>query len=65
MTIVVFLASLLGSMAIGIPVAFALIFCGLMIMLWSGGFNAQIVTQNMITGRTPHAARDSFLHPRG
>ena len=50
MTIVVFLASLMGSMAVGIPVAFALIFCGLAIMLYAGNFNAQIVTQNMITG---------------
>ncbi len=50
MTIVVFLVSLLGSMAIGIPVAFALIFCGLAIMVHSGQFNAQIVTQNMING---------------
>ena len=28
MTIFVFLASLLGAMSIGVPVAFALIFCG-------------------------------------
>jgi TRAP-type transport system large permease protein len=50
MTIVVFLASLLGSMAIGIPVAFALMFCGLVLMAYMGIFNTQIVAQNMISG---------------
>ncbi len=50
MTIVVFLASLLGSMAIGIPVAFALMFCGLVLMTYMGIFNAQILAQNMISG---------------
>ena len=32
MTVAVFLASLIGAMAIGMPVAFALIFCGLALM---------------------------------
>ncbi|MBB4018549.1 tripartite ATP-independent transporter DctM subunit [Chelatococcus caeni] len=50
MTIVVFLASLLGSMAIGTPVAFALIFCGIVLMTYMGIFNTQIVAQNMIMG---------------
>ncbi|WP_027351058.1 TRAP transporter large permease [Halotalea alkalilenta] len=50
MTIVVFLASLLGAMAIGVPVAFALMFCGAMLMYYMGIFNAQIVAQNMISG---------------
>lgn len=50
MTIVVFLASLLGAMAIGVPVAFALIFSGIMLMTHMGIFNAQIVAQNMISG---------------
>jgi len=50
MTIVVFLTSLLGAMAIGVPIAFALMFCGLAIMVHSGNFNAQILTQNMIMG---------------
>jgi tripartite ATP-independent transporter DctM subunit len=50
MTIVVFLASLLGSMAIGIPVAFALMFCGLVLMAYMGIFNTQILAQNMISG---------------
>jgi tripartite ATP-independent transporter DctM subunit len=50
MTIVVFLVSLLGAMAIGAPVAFALIFCGIVLMTWMGIFNTQIVAQNMIAG---------------
>jgi tripartite ATP-independent transporter DctM subunit len=50
MTIVVFLASLLGAMAIGVPVAFALIFCGIALMTYGGIFDTQIVSQRMITG---------------
>ena len=50
MTIVVFLVSLLGSMAIGVPVAFALIFCGIALMSWGGIYDTQIVSQRMITG---------------
>jgi tripartite ATP-independent transporter DctM subunit len=50
MTILVFLASLLGAMAIGVPVAFALIFCGIVLMYYMGIFNTQIVAQNMIAG---------------
>ena len=50
MTIVVFLVSLLGSMAIGVPVAFALVFCGIALMTWGGIFDTQIVSQRMITG---------------
>jgi tripartite ATP-independent transporter DctM subunit len=50
MTIVVFLVSLLGAMAIGVPVAFALMFCGIVLMTWMGIFNTQIVAQNMIEG---------------
>jgi tripartite ATP-independent transporter DctM subunit len=49
-TIVVFLASLMGAMAIGVPVAFALMFCGLVLMWFMGIFNAQILAQNMISG---------------
>jgi tripartite ATP-independent transporter DctM subunit len=50
MTIVVFLVSLLGTMAIGVPVAFALMLCGIVLMTWMGIFNTQIVAQNMIEG---------------
>lgn len=50
MTIVVFLISLLGAMALGMPIAFALIVCALALMLWLGNFDSQIVAQNMIIG---------------
>ena len=50
MTIVVFLVALLGAMAIGVPVAFALIFCGIALMTYGGIFDTQIVSQRMISG---------------
>lgn len=50
MTILVFLVSLLGAMAIGVPVAFALIFCGIALMTYGGIFDTQIVSQRMIAG---------------
>jgi tripartite ATP-independent transporter DctM subunit len=49
-TIVVFLTSLLGAMALGMPIAFALIVCALALMVWLGNFDSQIVAQNMIIG---------------
>lgn len=50
MTILVFISSLLGSMALGVPIAFALIFCGIVLMAFMGVFNTQIVAQNIIQG---------------
>ncbi|PVE23302.1 L-dehydroascorbate transporter large permease subunit [Microvirga sp. KLBC 81] len=50
MTIVVFLVSLLGAMALGMPIAFSLIVCALALMLWLGNFDSQIVAQNLIIG---------------
>ena len=50
MTILVFLTSLLGAMALGMPIAFALIVCALALMFWLGNFDSQIVAQNMIIG---------------
>ncbi|PWL16524.1 L-dehydroascorbate transporter large permease subunit [Falsochrobactrum shanghaiense] len=50
MTLLVFVSSLLGSMAIGLPVAFALMFCGIVLMTYMGMFNTQIIAQNMIAG---------------
>ena len=50
MTILVFLVSLCGSMLLGVPVAFALIVCGLALMLYMGIFDSQIVAQNLILG---------------
>lgn len=50
MTVAVFLVSLLGAMAIGMPVAFALIACALALMLHLDRFDSQIVAQNLIIG---------------
>lgn len=50
MTAAVFLGTLLGLIAIGMPIAFALLFAGVAIMLLLGQFDAQIVVQNAIGG---------------
>ena len=50
MTVVVFLSSLLGAMAIGMPIAIALLVCGVALMIWLGAFDAQIVAQNLVGG---------------
>src|SRR3954453_23688578 len=50
MTIAVFTLSLLGAMALGVPIAFALIICGVALMSTIGIFDAQIVAQNVING---------------
>ena len=50
MTITIFLGSLLGAMAIGTPIAFALLLCGVMLMFHLDLYDAQIVAQNVING---------------
>ncbi|MGH0222028.1 TRAP transporter large permease subunit [Sinorhizobium meliloti] len=50
MTISIFLGALLGPMALGVPIAFALILSGVALMLYLGLFDAQIVTQNVLNG---------------
>jgi tripartite ATP-independent transporter DctM subunit len=50
MTIAVFTFSLLGAMALGMPIAFALIVCGVALMSSIGMFDSQIVAQNIING---------------
>lgn len=50
MTIAVFLGSLLGAMALGIPIAFALLVCGVALMWHLDLFDAQILAQNVING---------------
>jgi TRAP-type transport system large permease protein len=42
-TIVIFLTSLLGAMALGMPIAFALIVCALALMLWLGNFDSHMI----------------------
>jgi tripartite ATP-independent transporter DctM subunit len=50
MTIAVFLFSLMGSMALGIPIAFSLLMCGAALMWHLNMFDAQILAQNLIEG---------------
>jgi len=50
MVITIFLGSLLGSMALGMPIAFALLLCGVALMYNMDLFDAQIVAQNVING---------------
>jgi tripartite ATP-independent transporter DctM subunit len=50
MTIVVFVGTLLGGMAIGMPIAFALLVCGVALMFYMNMMDAQIVAQNVING---------------
>jgi len=49
-TIGIFLASLLGAMALGMPIAFALLICGLALMTYMDIFDTQILAQNLING---------------
>ena len=50
MTVTVFLASLLAAMAVGVPIAYALLICGVALMLYLGNFDSQILAQNLIEG---------------
>ncbi|NRP72989.1 Sialic acid TRAP transporter permease protein SiaT [Ensifer psoraleae] len=50
MTVTIFLGALLGPMALGVPIAFALILSGVALMLYLGMFDAQIVAQNVLNG---------------
>lgn len=50
MTIAIFTFSLLGAMALGMPIAFALLACGVALMVHLSMFDAQIIAQNLING---------------
>ncbi|NPC57341.1 TRAP transporter large permease subunit [Caenimonas soli] len=50
MTITIFLGSLLGAMALGVPIAFALLACGAALMWHMNMFDAQILAQNTLEG---------------
>ncbi len=50
MTLAIFVGSLLGAMALGMPIAFALLLCGIALMHYLDIFDAQIVAQNVING---------------
>ena len=50
MAVLIFVGSLLGSMAIGMPIAYALIMTGIAFMVYLNMFDAQIIAQNMLNG---------------
>jgi tripartite ATP-independent transporter DctM subunit len=50
MTIFIFLGSLLAAMAIGVPIAYALLVSGVALMVHLDMFDAQILAQNVING---------------
>ena len=50
MTVAVFLGSLLAAMALGVPIAYSLLLCGVALMVHLGNFDAQILAQNLIEG---------------
>lgn len=50
MTIAVFLGSLLAAMALGIPIAFSLLLCGVALMWHLDMYDAQILAQNLSEG---------------
>jgi tripartite ATP-independent transporter DctM subunit len=50
MTVAVFLGALLGAMALGVPIAYSLLLCGVALMVYMGNFDAQILAQNLVEG---------------
>lgn len=50
MTIALFLGSLLGSIGLGLPIAFALLVSAVVLMLHLDLFNTQILAQNLVDG---------------
>ena len=50
MTVFIFLGSLIGAMALGIPIAYALLASGVALMWHLNLFDAQILAQNFING---------------
>ena len=50
MTILIFIVSLLGAIAIGVPIAWALLLCGISLMFWMDIFDVQILAQTLVNG---------------
>jgi len=50
MTVAIFLGALIGSMALGIPIAFPLLITAVALMIHLDFFDAQIIAQNLING---------------
>jgi tripartite ATP-independent transporter DctM subunit len=50
MTVAIFLGSLLAAMLIGVPIAYALLVCGVALMWHLNMFDPQILAQNVVNG---------------
>ncbi len=50
MTIFIFIGSLLAAMALGVPIAFSLLICGVALMWHMNNFDAQILALNVLEG---------------
>jgi tripartite ATP-independent transporter DctM subunit len=50
MTVFIFIGSLLGAMALGMPIAYALLICGVALMVHLDMYDAQIIAQNVVNG---------------
>ncbi|WLE00801.1 TRAP transporter large permease subunit (plasmid) [Agrobacterium leguminum] len=50
MSLVIFITSLCAAIAIGVPIAYGLVLCGVALMFYMNVFSAQIVSQNLILG---------------
>lgn len=50
MTIAIFLAALIGAVALGIPIAYSLLLSGVALMVHLGNFDSQILAQNVLEG---------------
>lgn len=50
MSLAIFLGTLLVGLVIGIPIAIALLLCGLMLMIFQHMFDPQILIQNLVQG---------------
>ncbi len=50
MTVMIFLVALMGAMAMGIPIAFALLVCAYALQAFQGNFDLTIVAQKLVEG---------------
>lgn len=55
MTVTVFLVALLGAMAMGMPIAFALLVCAYALQVMQGNFDVTIVAQKLVEGADNYA----------
>ena len=68
MTVTVFVGSLLGAMALGMPIAYALLVCGLALMAFMAAtgalpaFDSQILAQRFVDGAAEHEIAAEDFH---